>query len=252
MLQDEFKGETLKPHRGVAHLRMRALLGQPQLAFRGAPKSSSVLSLLGLPKNAKNTQASRNRRGTMLFLMEAQGPWRFNVLVRVHFRNSFRIRSYKKCARKSFGICTYEITGLKVSWNQQLQKMWGVGDTNLLGGIASLANPMGFAVTQPFDSAGRRGELNSGAGGGACWLRKFLRRTYYAVPVEDLRFDGVTGIETHWALGQDDERVSAGGSAHQHGALVRERRHLKSLGCERQAGQDDVVVAGLRFQVAGE
>src|SRR2546427_6602188 len=96
MLQDEFKGETLKPHRGVAHLRMRVLLGQPQLAFRGARKSSSVLSLLGLPKNAKNTQPSRNGRGTMLFLMEAQGPWRFNVLVRVHFRNSFRIRSYKK------------------------------------------------------------------------------------------------------------------------------------------------------------
>src|SRR2546425_5185715 len=131
--------------------------------------------------------------------------------------------------------------------------MWGgVGDTNLLGGIASLANPMEFTVTQPFDKAGRRGELNSGAGGGACWLRKLLRRTYDAVPVEDLRFDGVTGIETHWALGQHDERVGAGGSAHQHGALVRERRDLKTLGCERQAGQDDVVVAGLRFHLAGE
>src|SRR5437870_7653308 len=125
--------------------------------------------------------------------------------------------------------------------------MWGVGDTNLLGGIASLANPMEFTVTQPFDKAGRRGELNSGAGGGACWLRKLLRRTYDAVPVEDFRFDGVTGIETHWALGQHDERVGAGGSAHQHGALVRERRDLKTLGCERQAGQDDVVVAGFDF-----
>src|SRR2546426_11843057 len=126
--------------------------------------------------------------------------------------------------------------------------MWGVGDTNLLGGIASLANPMEFTVTQPFDKAGRRGELNSGAGGGACWLRKLLRRTYDAVPVEDLRFDDVPGIETHWALGQNDERVGAGGGAHQHGALVRERRHLKTLGRERQAGQDDVVVAGLRFR----
>src|SRR3989442_5147683 len=138
--------------------------------------------------------------------------------------NALRINSYKKCG----------------------------GDTNLLGGIASLANPMEFTVTQPFDKAGRRGELNSGAGGGACWLRKLLRRTYDVVPVEDLRFDDVPGIETHWALGQDDERVGAGGGAHQHGALVRERRHLKTLGRERQAGQDDVVVAGLRFYVAGE
>src|SRR3989442_815989 len=95
MLQNEFKGETLKPHRGVAHLRMRVLLGQPQLAFPGARKSSSVQSLLGLPKNGKNTQPSRNGRGKMLFLMEAQGPWRFNVLVRVHFRTPFRIRSKK-------------------------------------------------------------------------------------------------------------------------------------------------------------
>src|SRR3989449_110303 len=107
-------------------------------------------------------------------------------------------------------------------------------------------------LTQSFDGAGRTGESNSGAGGGACWLRKLLRRGYDAVPVEDLRFDDVAGIETHWALGQDDERVGAGGGAHQHGALVRERRHLKTLGRERQAGQDDVVVAGLRFHVAGE
>src|SRR5207245_7420815 len=126
------------------------------------------------------------------------------------------------------------------------KKMWGVGDTNLLGGVASLANPMGFTVKQSCDGGDRRGESKSSAGGGACWLRKLLRRTYDAVPVEDLRFDDVPGIETHWALGQDDERVGAGGGAHQHGALVRERRHLKTLGRERQAGQDDVVVAGLR------
>src|SRR2546425_5660505 len=131
-------------------------------------------------------------------------------------------------------------------------KKWGGGGTNLLGGIASLANPVGSALTQSSDRAGRRGELNSGARGGACWLRKLLRRGYDAVPVEDLRFDRVPGIETRWALGQDDERVGAGGGAHQHGALVRERRHLKTLGRERQAGQDDVVVAGLRFHVAGE
>src|SRR2546425_1897275 len=131
-------------------------------------------------------------------------------------------------------------------------KKWGGGGTNLLGGIASLANPVGSALTQSSDRAGRRGELNSGARGGACWLRKLLRRGYDAVPVEDLRFDRVPGIETRWALGQDDERVGAGGGAHQHGALVRERRHLKTLGRERQAGQDDVVVAGLRFHLAGE
>ena len=36
----------------------------------------------------------------------------------------FRIRTYEKCARKAFGICTCKIIGLKVSWNEHLQKMW--------------------------------------------------------------------------------------------------------------------------------
>src|SRR5712692_6334464 len=67
----------------------------------------------------------------------------------------------------------------------------GVGGVNFLGGVASLADPMGFTVKQSFDGGDRRGESNSGARGGACWLRKLLRRGYDAVPVEDLRFDDV-------------------------------------------------------------
>ncbi len=69
----------------------------------------------------------------MLLLTEAQGPWRFNTLVPVQLGKPSRMRNYEKCARKCFGICTYEIAGLKVSWNQQLQKMWGVGYQPLVG-----------------------------------------------------------------------------------------------------------------------
>ncbi len=36
---------------------------------------------------------------------------------------SSRTHSYEKCARKSFGIHSYKIIRLKVSWNQYLQKM---------------------------------------------------------------------------------------------------------------------------------
>ena len=59
--------------------------------------------------------------------------------------------------------------------------MWRVaGVPNPSVGSQSPANPMGFTVTQPFDSAGRRGESKSGARGGsllgaeiaAAWLRR--------------------------------------------------------------------------------
>ncbi len=35
---------------------------------------------------------------------------------------SFRCHSYEKCARKPFGIHSYAIVGLKVPWNEYLQK----------------------------------------------------------------------------------------------------------------------------------
>ena len=37
-------------------------------------------------------------------------------------RKSFRIRRYEKAARKSFEIRTYKNKGLKLPWNQHLQK----------------------------------------------------------------------------------------------------------------------------------
>ena len=40
--------------------------------------------------------------------------WRFNGLALVRNGKSFRMRSYEKCARKSFGVRSYEIVGLKV------------------------------------------------------------------------------------------------------------------------------------------
>ena len=64
--------------------------------------------------------------------------WRCNALALIHVGNSLGMRSYEKCARNSFGMRGYGIVGLKVSWNQQLQKMHGVGGTNLLGGITIL------------------------------------------------------------------------------------------------------------------
>src|SRR5437879_1368550 len=38
----------------------------------------------------------------------------------------FGIRSYEKCFRKPFRMCSYKIIGLKVSWNEQLQKNRGL------------------------------------------------------------------------------------------------------------------------------
>ena len=60
--------------------------------------------------------------------------WRCNGLALIHVGKSFIIRSYEKCAGKSFGMSGYKIVGLKVSWNQQLQEMWGCGVTNVEGG----------------------------------------------------------------------------------------------------------------------
>ena len=48
------------------------------------------------------------------------------------FRKSFTMCTYKKCARKSSAMCTYKITGLKPSWNEQLQKTGGLPPPFLL------------------------------------------------------------------------------------------------------------------------
>jgi len=50
---------------------------------------------------------------------------------------SFRMRSYEKRARKSFGMHCYKIIGLKVPWNEHLQKKAGGGSARL----ASCAQP---------------------------------------------------------------------------------------------------------------
>ena len=48
-----------------------------------------------------------------------------DVLRHGRCRKPFRMRRYEKRARKSFGIRTYKNKGLKVSWNEQLQKNRG-------------------------------------------------------------------------------------------------------------------------------
>ena len=68
-------------------------------------------------------------------------------LIQLERHKFFRIYSYEKRPRKPFAICTYEVIGLEVSWNQHLQKRgWGDG-----GGAArtrcttSLVPRMSFA-----------------------------------------------------------------------------------------------------------
>ena len=41
--------------------------------------------------------------------------WRCNALALVQVCKSFRVRSYEKRVRKSFGMRTYKIVGLKAS-----------------------------------------------------------------------------------------------------------------------------------------
>ena len=48
-----------------------------------------------------------------------------DALAHARARKPFGMRSYEKCARNPFGIRSYKIIGLKVPWNQHLQKMWG-------------------------------------------------------------------------------------------------------------------------------
>ncbi len=79
--------------------------------------------------------------------------------------------------------------------------MWGVGGTNVenggvsnhLVGSQSLANPMGFTVTQPFDNLDAEESRNQ-ARGGSLLRAEIARRGYDAVPVEDLHSDRVAGI----------------------------------------------------------
>ena len=45
-----------------------------------------------------------------------------DALGHVHSLKPFRMRRYEKCARNSRTICTYKNKGLKLPWNQHLQK----------------------------------------------------------------------------------------------------------------------------------
>jgi len=48
-----------------------------------------------------------------------------DALAHARARKPFGMRSYEKCARNPFGIRSYKIIGLKVPWNQHLQKRVG-------------------------------------------------------------------------------------------------------------------------------
>ena len=56
-------------------------------------------------------------------------------------RKPFRMRRYEKCARKSFEIRTYKNKGLKVSWNEQLQKTGGYPPCFLASAVLLLLSP---------------------------------------------------------------------------------------------------------------
>ena len=109
-------------------------------AFALGPAGGVILGMfyfgLGVPRNAKNTQRGRNRRGIILLLVGFPGPWGVMLCCGVRpVRKSFAMRSYKKYARKRPGMSRYEIIGLKVPWNEQLQERGG--------GAASSAVPTG-------------------------------------------------------------------------------------------------------------
>src|SRR5207245_370711 len=54
-----------------------------------------------------------------------------DALSHAHAYKSFGIRTYEKCFRKSFGMRSCKIIGLKVPWNEHLQKNWGGGGASL-------------------------------------------------------------------------------------------------------------------------
>src|SRR2546427_801957 len=62
----------------------------------------------------------------------AEGTDSYTVaLSPLHARKPFRIRTCEKRRCKSSGIRTYRIIGLKIPWNQHLQKRVGVGVSRL-------------------------------------------------------------------------------------------------------------------------
>src|SRR5437899_7186655 len=62
----------------------------------------------------------------------AEGTDSYTVaLSHLHARKPFRIRTCEKRRYKSSGIRTYKIIGLKIPWNQHLQKKVGVGVSRL-------------------------------------------------------------------------------------------------------------------------
>src|SRR5437879_13036818 len=60
------------------------------------------------------------------FISESRYSHR-DALSHAHAYNSFRIRTYEKCFRKSFGMRSCRIIGLKVPWNEHVQKKVGGG-----------------------------------------------------------------------------------------------------------------------------
>jgi len=59
-------------------------------------------------------------------LCKRSDPYTVTLFATFTARKSFTIRTYKKCVRKPFRIRSCKNTGLKVPWNEQLQKSRGV------------------------------------------------------------------------------------------------------------------------------
>ncbi len=55
-------------------------------------------------------------------------------LIKLDRHKSFTMHSYEKRASKPFGIRSYAIVGLKVPWNEYLQKKAGGGSARLVPG----------------------------------------------------------------------------------------------------------------------
>ncbi len=62
-------------------------------------------------------------------------------LIELERRKFFRMHTYEKCACKSFGMHCYKIIGLKVPWNEYLQKEAGGGAARLAPGAQPACCP---------------------------------------------------------------------------------------------------------------
>src|SRR2546426_2872764 len=79
----------------TSRLSIAHSVGDSQETYEQCPSLVSVV-----PKNAKNAQRGRNRRGIIPLLIGAHGPFGVAMPWRSSLRKSFAMRSCKKCVRK--------------------------------------------------------------------------------------------------------------------------------------------------------